>query len=92
MGKNCKLNDYTFDETETFCRLLHQELRPAGELDNLVSLPDEILLCNIDVKYQLSGYDKQSKGLFTDASDQTKRAKFYLLNVFAPFLVIVGDA
>ena len=86
MGKNMVRHDFNFSEIEQVVSLglLHDSARPDGELDYLAALPDEKLLLNIEVKYQIISKDGQAKKLLMNAAAQTQRSEQYISRVFGP--------
>ena len=86
MSKNMVKVDFDFSEIEQVISigLIHDSARPDGELDYLVALPDERLLLNIEVKYQIVNKVGQAKKLLLNAAAQTQRSEKYIARVFGP--------
>ena len=88
MSKNMNQKNYDFDEVRQLISvaLTHHFFRPDGELDYLAALPDNKLILNIEVKYQISKRCGQARKLLSNAASQTSRNEKYLARILAPML------
>ena len=88
VSKNMKMSTFTIDESEKIISLgiFYHVSKIAGEMDLIVILPDDNLLFNFEVKFQIADKNRSPTKLLNSATEQTKNNEEYLARLFGPIL------
>ena len=88
VSKNMKMSTFTIDESEKIISLglFYHISKIAGEMDLIAILPDDKVLFNFEVKFQIADKNKSPTKLLNSATEQTKNNEEYLSRLFGPIL------